>query len=279
MTAWMGQVGTEVVWLAVGAGFALLAATWHATGSFLDRPVPAWRIVSGPALGLALVAALAGLPLLAADVRLGLTTAAVVGLVGPLLFGPAVAIAGSACAFTAVRREGARSQWPVALGAAAPLWIAAAAVVWGGLAASDPLFAVARAAVYGVLSLLVAAVAVGARIGAADAAVGGAAMGPVAVALGEASQRGLVVLLVVLQRDAVAADRWGAAVDQMVAHVRPEWIASWVALAAAAACPAVPALAARRWGLASVAAAVTALGALTLLAVEAAVVRLPLLGR
>ncbi|MEZ4237540.1 MAG: sulfatase-like hydrolase/transferase [Myxococcota bacterium] len=121
---WLGRIGTEVIWLAVAAGFALIAATLHATLVLTGRDVPPWRLLAGAVGGALAAVLLARAPLLGTfdpgePTRFRVVTAAVVGLVGPLLLGPSVAVTLGAPARGTQRRP---RRWGLAAprGAARP---------------------------------------------------------------------------------------------------------------------------------------------------------------
>lgn len=240
-----GSLGTELLWAAVGGGFALVVAVFHGALAVQGRWVSPLRLALGAWLGLALIGVLGRLPLLAWDptdptadpalVRLTVTTFATVYLAGPLFAGPALAATLGAAAFVGGRVGPRRAALAVA--AASLVWIAGGIAIAGGVAAADPVYASLRGVVYAAAGVLVGiAACAGPEDGPGRAAAAAAgATAPALLALGEGSQRGLVMLLIARQAEVVPSAQWAEAAAKMLAHVTPERSAGWAALGVAVA--------------------------------------------
>ena len=98
VTGWVGNIGTEVIWLAIGSGFALIAATAPAAFLVQRRAPPPLLLATGGLLAALLPAALARIATLAwptddpAALHLAAVTFAVLHLIAPLTMAPALAI-------------------------------------------------------------------------------------------------------------------------------------------------------------------------------------------
>jgi hypothetical protein len=232
----VGSVGTEVVWQAIACGFALVIGTAHAALLVQGRRFPPLRLLLGALLALAVTGMLGRITAFDASraaasgdaevLRSAALTFGTVHLVGPLLVGPVLAVTLGSTAFAGARAEPRRVGYGLAT--AALLALAAAVVVAGGVAAGDPLFASFRGLVYAAVGVVVG---LGVCAGPVEedgrpaagraAAIAAGSLGPLVVAVGEASQRGLVTLLLVHQVDVVPQGRWMAGLDAMVRSGRP----------------------------------------------------------
>lgn len=241
----LASVGTEAVWQVVGTGFALIAALGAAVQVAQRRPVAPWVLVFGPVLA-ALVIWLVGRITLfgwssdPASVRIVVTTFAVGALIGPLTFGPVAVTSLGSSAFAGAR-------WPASLaavGAVVAGFGVAGLVVYGGFGSGYPIYPAVRGLVYVVVGLFVALAVSG---GHDEAGIAASAVFPLVVAVGEASERGLTNLLIVLQSQNVPPEKWAAAVTRMVGIVAPQWTASLLALGLATLFAGSLVLVRRRW--------------------------------
>lgn len=248
-----GALGTELIWQVLASGVALVVAAVAGVLGFQRRPVPPPVLAAGASVAALVVLGMGRATLYGWQSKppealaLASTTFASVHLLGPLSAGPVVVVTLLLAAATGARA--APRQWAVA-GLALGLIVATAGVVvWGGTAANNVVYAWIRAAAYLALGVLVFVALLGggeAEDGGPDAAAAAGAVFPLIVALGEASERGLVQLLLGRQTPNVPPEKWGAAVDWMLGKVAPEWTAAWVAFALAAGVAALGAFAGRR---------------------------------
>lgn len=235
------HLGTELVWQVLGSVVAFLVAVAGALPSLRGGSVHPARLVAGAALAAALPLALTralfvgwGTP---GAEALRVTTFAAEFLLAPLTAGPALVVTASLLGFAAWRApgDGPRDRWraaPLVLGGVA----LAVALPVAGHATANPLYADLRAAVYLLGSVGLGAAAAGGRGPAGrDAATAAAATFPLVVALGEASERGLVWLVMSLMTSKVAPEWWSEAVVRMRAAVALEWTTSAAAVGIAAA--------------------------------------------
>jgi hypothetical protein len=250
-------VGTEVIWLIIGSGFAIVLALTNAALALQRGSMSPVRLLLGVwlaalvLLGLGQIAVLGawdlqGHPAEPELLRLGATTHAVVHLVGPLSVGPAGAVTLLVCAFLGAR-SGPRSAGLPAVAGLLALGVALL-VLAGGMAAGNPAYPTLRALGYLGAGGLVAGALCGLRggdVAAGQAGLAAAALYPLVVAVGEGSGRGLVHLLLVLQAAKVPDPKWGIGLAQMLGHTAPEWAASFVALVLAMGVPAAAVLGCR----------------------------------
>ncbi|MCA9491541.1 MAG: hypothetical protein KC621_16530, partial [Myxococcales bacterium] len=113
---------------------------------------------------------------------------------------------------------------------------AAVLVVATGWGTGNGLYASVRGAAYLALGTLAAIGTIGSGAddeGGADSAGAAAAAVPLLVALGEASERGLVWLLVTQTTAAIPSGKWEIGLAKILASVQTEWMASHAALAVA----------------------------------------------
>lgn len=247
-----GALGTEIVWLVVLTGFALVLAIVPAVSSLQRKPVAAPWLCAGGLLAAALVPALArvsvwGWPGIDAEqLRLMHTTFAVVNLAGPLTFGPVAGITLALLAVTGFRAGSWR--WGDAALVLTLVALTAGVVAYGGWAANNVLYALIRGAAYLALGVVCAAATLDgdAERGGRDVAAAATATWVLAVAIGEASERGLVMLLLLGTTPTVQPADWGALVDAIRGVVAREWQASVAALATASVVALAGALMARR---------------------------------
>lgn len=273
LDSFMGSLGTELIWLFIGSGFALVWGGTTAALALQAGRMSPLRLVLGAVLaalisfGLGQLAVLGWPAQSAPALKLAAMTHAALHLVGPLSFGPVASITLLACAWMGIRARPWRWTGPaLVLGL---VLLAAAAVVAGGYGSSNLLYPSMRACVYVAVGLLIAVSLSGrseegtALPGAAEAGLTAGCLAPLVVAIGEASERGLVHLLLVQQAVSMPEGKWALAMPKMLAHTGPEWSGSQLALAVASAVAWLPMLLAGRqirpgWVLASLLSTLTA---------------------
>lgn len=235
-----GSLGTELVWQVILSGFAVIAVVAAGVPLLQKRRLHPALLVGG-----ALLAVLSpflmgraclwdfggrGVDLL----RLQVVTFAACHLLAPLTAGPAMSFG---LLFWAVggARGVPRAWWRA--GAAFGLTLVAAAIVLAtGWATGNHLYATIRFGAYTVLGALAAVGTIGSgpdEEGGADAAAASGAAIPLLVGLGEASERGLVWLIVSQAVEQVPTGRWDDGLEWMLSNVSGEWFASHAALAVA----------------------------------------------
>ncbi len=234
------SLGTELVWQAILAGFAVIAAVAAGIPLAQGRRVHPLLLLSGALLVAATPFVMGRLCLwdfggLGVDtLRLQATTFAAVHLLAPLTAAPAI---GLGLLFHAL--AGARSRprpLAPALASALLLLVATGAVVAAGWSNGNWLYASLRGSAYVVFGSLAVLGSVGSgppEEGGRDAGAAAACALPVLVALGEASQRGLVTLLLTQVTASVPTGKWSEGLQLMLGRVETEWTVSRAALVVA----------------------------------------------
>jgi len=213
-----GSLANELVWLVLATAMMVPAVVLPAVQRLRGRDVgPAWLNLG--AVLAASLPTLLGLLLTigwsdksADELALATTSFAALRLGAWLTSLPLVALTALVGAFFAFREADDRSwRWVGAVLFAC--WLVAMGVAVGGVVQGDVLFSAVRAVAYGVLAVPVALGAVSRQ----PALTMG--LFPLGVALGEASHRGMVVLLIGLQTSNVPAELWPEAVHKFNAAV------------------------------------------------------------
>jgi hypothetical protein len=281
----LGSLGTELAWQVLGSMLAVVVSVAVCLPALRGAPVSPLRLVAGAALAGALPLALTRVLLIGWDEvgteRLRVTTFAAQFLLAPLTAGPAI-VTTSLFAVYAGARDPARAWWRAGVVVGATL-AAAAALVGVGHSTGNWVYADLRAGVYVAVGAWLGVGALGAgprERGGPDAGAAAAALLPLVVGLGEASERGLVWLVASNLTSSVAPELWGEFVTRIRGTVALEWAVSWgvlglaaLASAAVALRPEAPARTLGPWSLG------VALGAATLLASDLAPARLQVLER
>jgi hypothetical protein len=226
----LANLGTELVWQVVGSLVAALVALVAGLPLLRGAPAHPLRLLAGGLAAAALPLLLTRLLLVGWDEPgtelLRVTTWAAGFLFAPLTAGPALAATATLAALASIRSP-SRAWWRGGALLLAGVGVAAA-LVGVGHATGNPYYADVRAVAYVVVAAGLAVGASGrAPDGGGDAASAAAAAFPLAVALGEASERGLVWLVASTMPPRVTPELWGVAVTRMRDAVATEWLASW----------------------------------------------------
>lgn len=237
-----GALGTELVWQVILSGFALIAVVAAGVPLLQKRRFHPLLLLGGGVL-VALAPFLMGRACMwdfggrGVDIlRLQATTFAACHLLGPLTAGPALAF--GLLFWVVGGARGVPRTWGRAGVTVAIVAVAAITVVATGWAIGNGLYATVRGAAYMSLGTFAAIGTIGSgpdEEGGADAAAAAGAAIPLLVALGEASERGLVWLVAIQSAPLVPSGRWDDGLAWMLSKVHTEWIVSHVVLAVACA--------------------------------------------
>jgi len=226
------SLANELVWLVLATAFMLPLVILPAVQRLRGKPVASPWLSAGAALGALLPTLLGSLLLLGwadkspDELRLATTSFAALRLGAWLTSVPLVALATIVAAVFAFRDHEERS-WPAVAAMLAACWLAPGVVVAGGAANDDLLFSGVRAAAYGALAV---PVAIGCVSGRPTLTAG---LFPLVIALGEASHRGMITLLIAMQAPSVEQALWPEAVGKYYAATTPTQLVGFGAVTAA----------------------------------------------
>jgi len=227
-------LANELVWLVLGTALLFPVLVLPAVQRLRGRGVgDAWLMVS-PVLAALLPTLLGGLLLVGwadkepADLKLAATSFGALRLGAWLTSLPLLFLSAIVLGFFAAR-ESEERHWP-AVGVAFGLMLLPALVLVGGAyTQGDFVFSMVRAALYAAMAVPIAVGSVGGR---PSASLG---LFPLVVAVGEASHRGMVVLLVAQQTVVVKAADWPEGVRQFYEAVAGTQLVGLVAVMVAVA--------------------------------------------
>lgn len=252
----LSSLGTELVWQFIGSMLAAVLAVAAGLPILRRAPVAPARLLAGAWLAAALPLALTRVLFVGwaspGTERLRVTTFAAEFLLAPLTAGPAIGLTALFLLAAGARGPG-RTFLRAAVLLAAGLGMAAA-LGWVGHRTGNWPYADLRAAAYVAccLALGLATLTPGPREeGGPDAGAAAAALLPLVVGLGEASERGLVWFVATSMTHTVSPASWPAFVSGVIDAVALERTVSWAVLAVAVAASGIAAArreSPARWG-------------------------------
>ena len=257
--AWT-EIGSQLVWLVILSGFALLGAGFTTVLHARQRSVSPMVLILGAAFAALLVivtargAVVDWADLSPSDRVTAVTTFGATYVLGALSVVPAFLTTWIGGAW--VGATDGPLRWPLAGGVVVVALIAGAPMLAAGVDLGS-VYAWIRYGAYALGGGLVAATwlaALSPKRGGAEAVAASSALFPLWVAVGEASERGLAQLLMVRETANIRPDRWADAVAWMLDQVANEGSAGRMALGIASLIAVAGAVRARSWGAAAAAA-------------------------